>query len=61
MASRIAASATVRAVKGRKTLPTRAALVLVSHKYLLTLNDFLCPMKQIYNDFILILLFIYRR
>lgn len=30
MASRIAGSATVRAVKGRRTLPTRAALVLVS-------------------------------
>lgn len=29
MASRIAASATVRAVKGRKIIPTRAALVLV--------------------------------
>ncbi|XP_031788387.1 iron-sulfur cluster assembly 1 homolog, mitochondrial isoform X1 [Nasonia vitripennis] len=31
MASRIAASATVRAVKGRKILPTRAALVLTSN------------------------------
>ncbi|KAL7288750.1 hypothetical protein TKK_0016731 [Trichogramma kaykai] len=31
MASRIAASATVRAVKGRKTLPSRAALVLTSN------------------------------
>ncbi|KAK0079404.1 hypothetical protein PV325_001315 [Microctonus aethiopoides] len=30
MASRIAGSATVRAVKGRRTLPTRAALVLTS-------------------------------
>ncbi|KAJ1523785.1 hypothetical protein ONE63_001617 [Megalurothrips usitatus] len=30
MASRIAAAATVRAVKGRKLLPTRAALVLTS-------------------------------
>jgi len=29
MAARIAASATVRAVKGRKLIPTRAALVLV--------------------------------
>jgi len=28
MASRIAASATVRAVKGRKLIPTRAAIVL---------------------------------
>ncbi|XP_043475995.1 iron-sulfur cluster assembly 1 homolog, mitochondrial [Leptopilina heterotoma] len=31
MASRIAASATVRAVKGRKILPTRAALVLTAN------------------------------
>ncbi|CAB0028532.1 unnamed protein product [Trichogramma brassicae] len=31
MASRIAASATVRAVKGRKILPSRAALVLTSN------------------------------
>ena len=30
MAARIAASATVRAVKARKPFPTRAALVLVS-------------------------------
>lgn len=29
MAARIAASATVRAVKGRKLIPTRAALTLV--------------------------------
>lgn len=32
MASRITASATVRAVKGSKSLPTRAALVLVRIK-----------------------------
>ncbi|XP_033215486.1 iron-sulfur cluster assembly 1 homolog, mitochondrial isoform X2 [Belonocnema kinseyi] len=32
MASRIAASATVRAVKGRRILPTRAALVLIGLK-----------------------------
>lgn len=31
MASRIAASATVRAVKGRKIIPTRAALVLTTN------------------------------
>ncbi|XP_051173696.1 iron-sulfur cluster assembly 1 homolog, mitochondrial [Leptopilina boulardi] len=31
MASRIVASATVRAVKGRKILPTRAALVLTAN------------------------------
>jgi hypothetical protein len=30
MAARVAASATVRAVKARKPFPTRAALVLVS-------------------------------
>lgn len=32
MAARIAVSATVRAVKGRKPFPTRAALVLVNSK-----------------------------
>lgn len=30
MAGRVLATATVRAVKGRKPLPTRAALVIVS-------------------------------
>ena len=31
MAARMAASATVRAVKGRKLIPTRAALALVCY------------------------------
>lgn len=40
MAGRVLATATVRAMKGRKPLPTRAALVIVSyHHYVIYANS----------------------
>lgn len=50
MAARIAVSATVRAVKGRKPFPTRAALVLVSlEEKLISLKTSLINLLNFWN------------